>query len=178
MSANLAIKFKPVILAALALACAVAQDASQWPANLVWQDVSSTYKRFDEITPVLVNNGEKSVFLSRLWPNGSAHLQRLSEATGDWEAGDWSGSCASVSQATVPIEIKPRTERKIYVYWQLSTDDWDKPKHFIVGGSREERPIEGRYRFDLDYSLRPWTVFQRPARIYTIVSPEFLVGGQ
>ena len=166
-----------MLFAGLALVRAFAQDASP-PANLVWQDVAPTYKSFDEIKPVLVNNGQESVFLSRLYPNGSAHLQRLSEATGDWESGEWSITCGNVSRATVPIEIKRRTERTIRVYWQLSTDDWDKPKHFVVGGLHRERPIEGMYRFVLDYSLQPWTLVQHPKEIYTIMSPEFHVGSQ
>ena len=100
------------------------------------------------------------------------------EATGDWESGAWGITCGTVSDATIPIEIKPRTEKTIQVYWQLSTDDWDKPKRFVVGGSREEKPIAGRYRFVLDYALQPWTSVQHPNAVYTIVSPEFLVGNQ
>lgn len=103
LATNFARKTWTILFAAMALARAVAQDASS-PANLVWQDVAPVYERFDQIKPVLVNNGQVSVFLSRLYPNISAHLQRLSEATGDWESGEWSISCGNVSQATVPIE--------------------------------------------------------------------------
>ena len=168
-------KLKGLIFLAIGLASSYAQDASQSPAVLVWQNVSARYKSFAEIKPVLVNSGQKSIFLSRIWPHGSAQLERLSEATGNWESGHWSGGCGTVSNAAVPIEIKPRAERRINVYWQLSTDDWDKPEHFEVGPSREERPIGGTYRFALRYSLRPWTVFHHPASIYTMLSPEFAV---
>jgi hypothetical protein len=161
----------------LGLASAFAQDALESPAILAWQNVSSQYKSFDEVRPLLVNNGQKSIFLSRIYPHGSAQLERLSEATGNWESGHWSGGCGVVSKATVPIEIKPRAEREIQVYWQLSTDDWDHPKHFVAGSSYEERPIEGRYRFVLRYSLEPWTLIHHPASIYTIRSPEFVVSG-
>jgi hypothetical protein len=167
-----------LVLIALGVASSFAQDASQSPAILAWQDVSSQYKSFDEIKPVLVNNGQKSIFLSRIWPHGSAQLERLSEETGNWESGEWSGGCGTVAQATIPIEIKPRAERRIHVYWQLSTDDWDKPGHFVVSGSREERPIEGRYRFVLRYSLEPWTIVHHPSSVYTTVSPEFFVTGR
>jgi hypothetical protein len=144
-------RLQVLIFLALGLAGAFAQDPSPSPAVLVWQNVSSRYKSFAEIKPVLVNSSEKSIFLSRVWPHGSAQLERLSEATGNWESGHWSGGCGSVSKATIPIEIKPRAERKIYVYWQLSTDDGEKPKHFEVGSSSEERPIRGTYRFALRY---------------------------
>lgn len=171
------IRLRTLLFLALGLASAFAQDASESPVILVWQNVSSQYKSFDGIRPALVNNGEKSIFLSRTYPNGSAQLERLSEATGDWESGHWSDACGVVSKATVPIEISARAEREIQVYWQLSTDDWDHPKHFVVGGLYEERPIEGRYRFVLRYSLEPWTLIHHPASIYTIRSPEFVVSG-
>jgi hypothetical protein len=170
-------RLKALIFVALGMVSAFAQDPSPSPAVLVWQNVSSRYKNFAEIKPVLVNSSEKSIFLSRIWPHGSAQLERLSEATGDWESGHWSGGCGTVSKATIPIEIKPRAERRIDVYWKLSTDEWDKPKHFEVGSSSEERPIEGTYRFALRYSLEPWTLIHHPASIYTILSPEFVVSG-
>jgi len=157
----------------LALGSLSAQDAR--PAILAWQNVYSRYASFKEIKPTLVNNGQRSVFLSRIWPHGSAQLERLNEATGNWESGSWSGGCGTVSKAIVPIEIKPRAERKVQVYWQLSADDWDNPKHFEVETAREERPIEGRYRFVLRYSMEPWTLVQQPSSIYMAVSPEFIV---
>jgi hypothetical protein len=162
------------IFLALGLASSFAQDSSEPPAVLAWQNVASHYQRFDQISPLLVNSGQKSIFLSRIWPHGSAQLERLSEETGIWEPGEWSGGCGVVSKATVPIEIKPRTERAIDVYWQLSTDDWDKPTHFVAE-TDEERPVEGRYRFVLRYSMEPWALLHHPAAIYKILSPEFVV---
>jgi len=160
---------------ALGLASLFAQEASQPSANLAWQNVFPRYESFDDIKPVLVNSGQRSIFLARIWPHGWAQLERLSETTGEWESGQWSGGCGTVAKATIPIEIKPRTERSIEVYWQLSTDDWDRPEHFVVGGSREERPLEGRYRFGLRYALEPWTLIHHPSSIYMAYSPEFVV---
>jgi hypothetical protein len=165
---------KIMIFLGLSLASSLAQDELPSPAILEWQDVAPGYKSFDEIKPVLVNGGQKSIFLSRIWPHGSAQLERLSEETGVWESGEWSGGCGTVSKATVPIEIKPRTERAIDVYSQLSMDDWDKPTHFVAA-TRAERPVEGRYRFVLRYSMEPWTLVHHPSVIYKIVSPEFVV---
>jgi hypothetical protein len=90
--------------------------------SLQWVDLSATYSRFEDIKPKLINKGKVSVFLSRLYPDGSARLQRFNSETGRWEPGEWSITCGVVSQATVPIEIKPNSEREIQVYWQLSTD--------------------------------------------------------
>jgi hypothetical protein len=164
-----------LLVALLGLARLSAQDAPPSPATLVWQDILTRYQSFDAISPVIVNSGQQSVFLSRIWPHGSAQLERLYESTGKWEAGEWSGGCGTVGNATIPIEIKPHTDRRVPVDWQLSTDDWDKPKHFVVGGSHAKRPIEGRYRFVLRYSLTPWTVIQHPGTIYEIVSPDFFL---
>jgi len=70
----------------------------------------------------------------------------------------------------------------ITVYWQLSTDDWDNPKHFVVQssmnrtlGPTEQRPLQGKCRFILRYSMQSWTLFQRPDAVYTMVSPQFFV---
>jgi hypothetical protein len=150
-----------------------AQDASQSPATLRWKHVSSHYMSFDEIKPVLVNEGKESVFLSRIWPHGSAQLQRFSVSTGEWETGDWGIGCGTVKDPTIPIEIKPQTERSVQVYWQLSTDVWDNPKHFVVGDSLGKRQREGKYRFFLRYSLKPLTLGSSPGLIHTVSSPEF-----
>ena len=66
--------------------------------------------------------------------------------------------------ATVPIEIKPRSEREIQVYWQLSAAD-----------ALQERPLNGRYRFVLRYALQPWALTHRPVAIYSFLSPEFVL---
>jgi hypothetical protein len=168
---------KLLILMLLGSAGALAQDAPQSPATLIWKHVFSQYKSMDEIKPVLANDGGHSVFLSRIWPDGSAQLQRFNDTSGKWEFGYWGIRCGTVSQPDVPIEIQSKTERDIHVYWQLSTDDWDNPKHFVVQGSSEQRALEGKYRFVLRYSLKPWTVFQHPDVIYTIISPEFSLRG-
>jgi hypothetical protein len=81
-----------------------------------------------------------------------------------------------VSDPEVPIEILPQKELGVHVYWQLSTDDWDKPKYFVVADSGAKRPLHGKYRFTLKYSLRPWTILSTSAGpAYTTVSPEFLL---
>ena len=159
------------------LTVSLAQVAPQSPATLTWKHVSTRYKSFNEIKPVLVNEGKQSVFLSRIYPDGSAQLERFNESTGKWESGEWGIRCATVQQPNVPIEIPSKTERSVEVYWQLSTEDWDNPTHFVVETSSEKRPLEGKYRFMLRYALNPWTVFHHPDAIYTIVSPEFLVTG-
>jgi hypothetical protein len=56
-----------------------------------WQNVSSRHTTFDEIKPVLVNGGQESIFLSRIYPRGFAQFERLSEATEEWQSGQWSG---------------------------------------------------------------------------------------
>ena len=164
-----------LVLVLLSFISASDQTGSQPSAKLKWENVSSQYTSFDQINPVLVNEGQASIFLSRIWPHGSAQLQRRNEATGKWESGNWGRGCGTVNDATIPIEIKPQAEREIHVYWQLSTDDWDKPKHFEVNDSLERRPLKGRYKFALRYSMKPWTVVHRPGPIYWIVSPEFLL---
>jgi hypothetical protein len=141
---------------------------------LAWKGIASRYNHFDRIKPVLINTGKSSVFLSRIWPHGSAQLQRFNEAGKTWESSNWSGGCGTVKDATVPIEVAAHSEHPIHVFWQLSTDDWDSPKYFVVG-SLDTRPLPGKYRLMLRYSVRPWTVGRSPGTIYFSTSPEFLI---
>jgi hypothetical protein len=62
---------------------------SQFPKDvaLEWKNVQLEYTSFSEIRPILVNNGKAPIFLSRLWPNDSAQLQRFDPDSGFWEDG-------------------------------------------------------------------------------------------
>jgi len=161
------------------LVCVSAKASAQavYPKTLPikWKNLEPIYKNFREIRPMLVNEGNQSLFLSRLWPDGSAQLERYDEDRRTWELGEWSGSCAAVKDATAPIEIKSKSERAIDVHWQLSADDWDHPKHFLVHETLQERPLRGKYRLVLRCALTPWTLGQHPAQIYLLQSPEFIL---
>ena len=161
------------------LLCILLDTLAQYSApvtdTLKWKNIASRYKNFVEVRPILVNDGKESIFLSRIWPHGYAQLQRWNETTGKWETGDWGIGCDTVSNPTIPIEIKPGTEQEIHVYWQLSMDDWEHPKHFVVEDTDEKRPFKGKYRFFLRYAKLPWTVAHRPGKINTLESPEFQV---
>ena len=164
---------KPLV-ALLMLVTGVSAGQERRPAEaLQWANVSAHYRRFQEIKPRLINKSKVSIFLSRLWPDGLARLERFNHDRGQWESGDWGITCGVVARATVPIEIKAGSYTAIGVYWQLSTDNWERPKHFIVFGTLQQRPIEGHYRFILRYSLEPWTLVHHPSRIYYLASPEF-----
>ena len=169
---------KPFIALFFAAVASVSPAQAAHPAaSLQWANVRSTYHRFEEIKPRLVNKGKSSIFLSRLWPNGSSQLERLNPESGQWEPGEWGITCGTVAQATVPVEVKQSSQRGIHVYWQLSTDKWEKPEHFVPFHSTQQRPLEGRYRFVLRYSLEPWTLVHHPSAIYSITSPEFVLTG-
>ena len=166
---------KVLVLLLFGAMTSTAQDSHQTEAALTWKHVSATYRNLDEIKPTVVNEGKRSIYLSRIWPDGSAQLQRFNEESGKWEFGHWGIRCGTVAQPGVPIEIQSRAERDIHVHWQASTDDWDNPKHFVVQGSTEQRSLQGKYRLILRYSLQPWTLFQHPDAIYTALSSEFVV---
>jgi hypothetical protein len=167
---------KPLLtLIVVAIASASLGQQVKSTASLQWANVNSGYHRFEEIKPQLVNKGDFSIFLSRLWPDGSAHLERFNQDGGNWETGEWGITCGTVAQPTVPIEIKPHSQQDIHVYWQLSTDKWENPKHFILFHSLEQRPLEGKYRFVLRYAEQPWTLVHHPSAIYSFTSPEFVL---
>ena len=167
---------KPLItLIVVAIASASLGQQAKSTASLQWANVASGYHRFEEIKPKLVNNGDVSIFLSRLWPDGSAHLERFNQDSGSWETGEWGITCGTVAQPTVPIEIKPHSQQDIHVCWQLSTDKWENPKHFVLYHSLEQRSLEGKYRFVLRYAEQPWTLVHHPSAIYSFTSPEFVL---
>jgi hypothetical protein len=166
-------------LAMLGTACLFAQSPPSGQVVLGWKNVLPQYASFAQIKPILVNKSKHSVFLSRLYPDYAARLERFNEETGTWEDGDWGISCGTVANATVPNEIKAKSKRKIQVYWQMSSDDWEKPNFFMIKSvdlkADDKRPLEGRYRFYIRYSLSPWTLIHHPQAVYTINSPEFLI---
>ena len=58
---------KPLItLIVVAIASASLGQQAKSPASLQWANMASAYHRFEEIKPKLVNNGDVSIFLSRL----------------------------------------------------------------------------------------------------------------
>ena len=167
---------KPLVtVTVIAVACACLAQQGKPPASLRWANLSSDYRRFEEIKPKLLNDSEVSIFLSRLWPDGRARLERFNQDTGEWESGEWGITCGTVAHATVPIEIKPHSEQHIELYWQLSTDNWENPRHFVVFHSLEKRPLGGKYRFVVRYALQPCTVMHYPSNTYSFTSPEFMV---
>jgi len=165
------------MLGLLVFACfaVYAQESTQSPVPLIWKNIASQYKSLQEIRPSVLNVGKRPIFLSRLWPDTYAQVQRLSEETNEWEFGEWGIRCGTVAQSSTPIEIPAQGERNIGVYWQLSTDDWDNPKYFIVLKSLEKRSLTGKYRLVFRYAREPWTLGHHPATIYSIASPEFIV---
>jgi hypothetical protein len=167
---------KFLLLTLLFSTCMSAQNQFPKGVTLEWKNIQSEYTSFSEIKPVLANIGKSPIFLSRLWPNGSAQLQRFNLDSGSWENGEWGITCGTVANPTVPIEIKPQTEQGANLYWAASTDDGDKPAHFIEGKTEQPRPMEGRYRFFLRYTLKPWTLLAGDhGTIFIFVSPEFSI---
>lgn len=143
--------------------------------DLDWTNIRPQYKAFADINPILVNRELKSIYLSRIYPNGYAQLQRFDETSGKWELGEWSISCGTVAEATVPIEIKSGESRAIEVYWKVSMDDWDNPRFFVLRDHETKRPPNGRYKLILRYALEPWTVIHHPKRTYIVESEEFRI---
>lgn len=154
---------------------AYAQETAQSPETLSWKNAASQYRSLQAIKPSVENVRNSPVFLSRIWPDGSAQLQRLNDETNEWEFGAWGIRCGTVRRPFTPIEIPAHGERKIDVFWQRSTDDWNSPRHFVVFQSTEKRPLKGKYRLVLRYALEPWTVGHYPSAVYSISSSEFTV---
>ncbi|MFL6229354.1 MAG: hypothetical protein ACJ741_11305 [Pyrinomonadaceae bacterium] len=165
-----------IIFIALLLAPITREQSPSTKPALEWENVRAEYTSFDEIKPTLVNHESYSIYLSRIWPHGSAQLERFDESSGKWELGGWSGGCGTVAKPAIPIEIKSGESSPIHVYWQLSTDDWDHPQFFVMEDHETKRPLKGKYKFVLRYSLTPWTLIHHPKQIYRIESQEFQVG--
>ena len=157
------------------LAVPVYPQETRSTASISWSNVSSTYHRFEDIKPRLANAGTVSVFLSRSWPSGSAQMERLNNDSNEWEPGAWGITCSVASEPNEPIEIKPGSQRDTKVCWQPSTDRWEDPQHFVVADSRQQRPLDGRYRLVVLYALKPWVFVRWPSDTYRLVSSDFIL---
>jgi hypothetical protein len=165
-----------LILAMFSFSFVQREQPSAAKPSLAWENIRAEYQSLDEIKPTLANHESHPIYLSRIWPHGSAQLKRFNESSGKWELGAWSGGCGTVANPTVPIEIKPDESSQIHVFWQLSTDDWDHPKSFVTEDHETKRPLKGKYKIVLRYALTPWTLIHHPKQTYIIESREFQVG--
>ncbi|MBX7175064.1 MAG: hypothetical protein K1X72_29065 [Pyrinomonadaceae bacterium] len=140
--------------------------------KIFWKNVSPRYKKFSEINPILVNQSDKSIYLYKLHPYWNAHLQRFNEEIKQWETGGKGIGCGTIANPLEPIEIKPSEERQIELAWELSTDNFEKPKFFELQDRETLRPLIGKYRLYLSYAFEPWTLKDTPLKKY-VVSTEF-----
>ena len=72
-------------------------------------------------------------------------------------------------------EVKARSERSMDENCAAFYRRLRPPQTLRCRKSREERPIERRYRFIISYALEPWTLIHQPSHIYQIVSSEFVL---
>jgi len=150
-------------------------------AQLRWRNVAETYTSFADIKPILVNDGDGTIYLSRVSP--SARLLRYNTESKQWELGHQGFICGNVLDEGVPIPIGAHGESNISVAWWRSTGDdaipkfffVQNPKSFFTPGPEYQRPLAGRYKLTLQYALLPWTVAQHPKQVFSIESPEFNV---
>lgn len=140
--------------------------------KIFWKNIETKYKKFSYIKPILVNQLDKSIYLYKIYPYWNAHLQRFNDQTKNWEIGGKGIGCATVSKPLEPIEIKPNEEREVELAWELSTDNFEKPKFFELQDHETLRPLVGKYKLYLSYAFEPWTIVNRPKQTL-VVSTEF-----
>lgn len=163
---------KSLIIFTFLLAFVLQVSAQDSESQIFWKNVSPKYKKFSEIKPILVNQSDKSIYLYKLYPYWNAHLQRFNEETKQWESGGKGIGCGTVEKPLEPIVIKPNEERQIELAWELSTDDFEKPKFFELQDHKTLRPLIGNYRIYLSYAFDSWTLKDNPLKKY-VVSAEF-----
>lgn len=163
---------KIFIIFTIVLAFVLQVSAQSDSSKIFFKNVGKKYKKFSEIKPVLVNQSDKSVYLYKIYPYWNAHLQRFNEETQKWETGGKGIGCGTIANPLEPIEIKPNEEREVELAWELSTDNFEKPKFFELQDRETLRPLIGKYKLYLSYAFEPWTLKDTPLKKY-VVSTEF-----
>lgn len=141
---------------------------AQEQPKVFWKNVEAKYKKFSEINPILVNQSDKSIYLYKLHPYWNAHLQRFNDETKEWEVGGKGIGCGVVDKPLEPIEIKPNEEQEVELAWRLSTDNFKKPKFFELQDRDTLRPLVGKYKLYLQYAFEPWTLVNKPKRVFSV----------
>lgn len=161
-----------ILLVVLTLTIASPAFAQMSPvANSVYfTNIEAEYKSFAEIQPILVNNSGQAIHLKFLYPNG-AKLKRLNEETGEWELGGTGIGCGTGAK---PVEIAAGESPKIVLDWEMSTDDFEKPKFFELQDRETHRPLRGTYKIFMPYALEKWFFNTKP-KIYYVESTEFRI---
>ena len=142
-----------------------------------WRGIREHYKSFDQIEPVLVNEGSRSIYLnSARW--GMAQLKRFNVVTRKWETGEWLNDRRGMPDGEIPIEIKPDESRRITIAWESSVNKLP-PNLFVADGGGNgfgsKRSLQGRYKIVIQYALEPWTLAGRPRLTYVAESTEFYI---
>jgi hypothetical protein len=138
--------------------------------SLYWVNMQSEYTSLDDLKPLLVNRGNQSIYLSPFWL--FAQVERLNESVDQWEPGNF-GFCLNGIRLDIPVELKPGEEKAIRPDSSMVFSHSTGVKMFWVPGKREQRPLEGRYRLVLQYTLVSWVNTFSPDPVYRAESPEF-----
>jgi len=142
--------------------------------RLQFANLLTYYTDFADLKPLLINYGDKSIYLSSFHPQAAARLVRFNDESTEWEYGEWTRSCGSVANVTKPIEVFPGTGFEPRILWGYSMDNWDKPTAFVTL-KEQKRRLTGRYKLSLQYSEEPWMLGHTPKVKYTVESQEFIV---
>jgi hypothetical protein len=147
--------------------------------SLQWKNLHSAYSNPHDLKPVILNQGNRSLYVNPMGPR--ADVERLNEALNQWEPCPRPGFCFNGVRLDLPMEIKPGEETDVTPDWPFfsiyhkDTKVSVFPDKRIFTGKQEERPLDGRYRLVLRYTLVPWVNTFNPDPVFTIKSPEFRV---
>ena len=148
------------------------------PVVLHWKNLLPRYASFGQIKPALVNDGKHSVFLYAPYGSVQAEIERFNDKKGTWEHEYLDIICIAQagSSALTPIKIKANSEQKVTFSLSSTAAGSTETGHIIVGEQLgEKRPLEGRYRLSVSYTLDPGAVNRAPRAWHTMYSPEFFI---
>jgi hypothetical protein len=136
-----------------------------------FQDVADEYHSFAEIVPVVVADAARPVYLMSYFPRYAAFLQRWDDQLGRWEDGERPITCATISDADVPIRLEAGKRVQLATYWQWAVEQRDELVFKV--GAYASRPAAGTYRLVLEYAAEPWALGKAPNQVLYAYSPSF-----
>jgi hypothetical protein len=147
-------------------------------AQPLLQPTATKYSTFREVRLVLSNSTRVKLFLQ---PTAVAYLERWNEVRREWEAVGYRLACGVGEIVDKPKKatrsaVKPGHRMTLAAQWEAADIGQSADGPEILVGSGWPRPVAGRYRAALLYSLEPWSD-RRPEKVLQLVSTEFDVRG-
>ncbi len=124
--------------------CTICYSQGTPGIDVQWRDIRGEYASFDEVKPILLNEGDSSVFLSGRYCIPFARIFRLNDSTGQWEPAYRSEELISTLCDTL-FEIRAKSSCPIRLL-TMGLYGWGEDESYVIMQDGSHRKHGGTYQ--------------------------------